>query len=82
VAWAVVVGRVGDVAFDGGTERLSLAVDNVLDVTCPHPSMRGGAVVVVWWTRGPLKEGDMATVCDGDVAWLVGVSVGDEYALA
>jgi hypothetical protein len=35
---------VGDVAFDGGAERLSLVVGDMPDVTCPHPSMRGGAV--------------------------------------
>ena len=48
----------------------------------PHPSMRGGAVVAVCQTWGPSKGGDMATVRDGDVAWLVGVGVGDEHALA
>ena len=38
---------VGDVAFDGGMERLSLVVGDVLDVICPHPSMRGGSSSVV-----------------------------------
>jgi hypothetical protein len=73
---------VGDVAFDGGTERLWLAVGDVLDVARPHPSTRGGAVAAVWWTRGPSKAGDVATVRDGDVAWLVGVGVGNGHALA
>ena len=73
---------VGDVAFDSGVERRSLAVGDVPDVICPHPSMRGGAVVAVCRMQGPSKGGDMATVCDGDMAWLVGVGVGDEHALA
>ena len=73
---------VRDVAFDGGTERLSLAVGDVPDVVRPHPSTRGGAVVAVWWTRGPSKAGDVATVRDGDVAWLVGVGVSNGHALA
>ena len=65
---------VRDVAFDGGMERLSLAVGDVPDVVRPHPSTRGGAVVAVWWTRGPSKA--------GDVAWLVGVGVSNGHALA
>ena len=73
---------VGDMAFDSGTERLLLAVGDVLDVVRPHPSMRGGAVVAVWWTRGPSKAGDVVMVHDGDVAWLVGVSVSNGHALA
>ena len=91
---------VGDVAFDGGVERRSLAVGDMPDVVRPHPSMSRGAVVVVCRTRGPSKGGDVATVRDGDVAtvrdgdvvmvrdgdgdvaWLVGVGVGDEHALA
>ena len=73
---------VGDVAFDSGVERRSLAVGDMLDVVRPHPSMRGGAVVAVCWTRGPSKGGDVAMVHDGDVAWLVGVGIGDEHALA
>ena len=73
---------VGDVAFDGGVERRSLAVGDMPDVVRPHPSMRGGAVVAVCRTRGPLKGGDMVMVRDGDMAWLVGVGVGDEHALA
>ena len=73
---------VGDVAFDSGVERRSLAVGDVPDVICPHPSMRGGAVVAVCRMQGPSKGGDMATVRDGDMAWLVGVGVGDEHALA
>ena len=72
----------GDVAFDGGVERRSLVVGDVPDVIRPHPSMRGGAVVVVCRTRGLSKGGDVAMVRDGDVAWLVGVSVNDEHALA
>ena len=72
----------GDVAFDGGTERLSLAVGDVLDIVCLHPSTKGGAVVVVWWTRGPSKVGDVVMVRDGDVVWLVGVGVGNGHALA
>ena len=73
---------VGDVAFDGGTERRSLAVGDVPDVVRPHPLMRGGAVVAVCWMWGPSKGGDVATVHDSDMAWFVGVSVGDEHALA
>ena len=69
-------------AFDGGVERRSLAVGDMPDVVRPHPLMRGGAVVVVCQTWGPSKGGDVATVRDGDVAWLVGVGVGDEHALA
>jgi len=44
--------------------------------------MRGGAVVAVWWTRGPSTGGDVAAVRDGDVAWSVGVGVGAGHALA
>ena len=73
---------VGDMAFDGGVERRSLAVGDVPDVVCPHPSMRGGAVVVVCRTWGLSKGGDVVTVHDGDVAWLVGIGIGDEHALA
>ena len=73
---------VGDVAFNGGVERRSLAVGDVPDVVRPHPLMRGGAVVAVCRTQGPSKGGDVAMVCDGDVAWLVGIGVGDEHALA
>ena len=73
---------VGDMAFDGGAERRSLAVGDVPDDVRPHPSMRGGAVVAVCRMRGLSKGGDVATVRDGDVAWLVGVGVGDEHALA
>ena len=73
---------VGDVAFDGGTERRSLAVGDVPDVVRPHPLMRGGAVVAVCRMWGPSKGGDVATVHNGDMAWFVGVSVGDEHALA
>ena len=69
-------------AFDGGTERRSLAVGDMPDVIRPHPSMRGGAVVAVCQTWGLSKEGDMVTVRDGDVVWLVGIGVGDEHALA
>jgi hypothetical protein len=73
---------VDDVAFVGGAERLSVVVGDMLDVARPHPSMRGGAVVAVWWTWGPSTGGDVATVRDSDVAWLVGVGVGGEHALA
>ena len=45
-----------NVAFDGGMESLSLAVEDVPDVTHPHPSTRGGAVVAVWWMQGPSKS--------------------------
>ena len=72
---------VGDVAFDGGMKRRSLAVGDMPEVIRPHPSMRGGAVVAVCWTWGPSKGGDVAMVCDGDVVWLVGISVSDEHAL-
>ena len=46
------------------------AVDSrdVADVVHPHPSMRGGAVVVTWQTRGVSMGGDMAVVGVGDVA--------------
>jgi len=64
---------VGDVAFDSGPERLS-GVGDVADVVRPHPLMRGGAVVAMWWTWG-LSKG-------GDVAWLTIVGIGNEHALA
>ena len=59
------------------------------DVVRPHPLMRGGVVVAMWQMWGPLKGSDMAmvgdsdvvTVGNGDVAWLVGISTGDEHAL-
>ena len=78
MAWVVVAVddvaiKVGGVAFDSGRERLS-GMGDVADVVCPHPSMRGGVVVAMWWTRGPSKG--------GDVAWLVIVGIGDEHALA
>jgi hypothetical protein len=46
------------------------AVDSrdVADVVRPHPSMRGGAAVVTWRTRGASMGGDMAAVGIGDVA--------------
>jgi len=77
VAWVVVTVddvaiEVGGVAFDGGRERSS-GMGDVADVIRPHPSMRRGVVVVMWWTRGPSKG--------GDVAWLVIVGIGDEHAL-
>jgi len=55
VAWAVatvddVAIEVGGVAFDGGRERLS-GMGDVADVIRPHPSMRGGAVVAMWWMQ-------------------------------
>jgi hypothetical protein len=65
---------VGDVAFDGGPERWLLEMGDVADVVRPHPSTRGGAVLVMWRTRGPSKG--------GDVAGLVGFGVGDEHDLA
>jgi hypothetical protein len=59
---------VGDVVFDGGAERLLLGVGDVPDVARPHPSTRGGAVVVMWRTRGPPRGGDVAMAGGGDVA--------------
>ena len=77
-----------DVAFDGGRffwvtwhGWLLLVVGDVADVVHPHPLMRGGAVVTMWQTWGLSKGSDMAMVGDGDVAWLVGVSLSDEHAL-
>ena len=70
-----------NMAFDGGTESLLLAVGDVPDVAHPHPSMREGAVVVVWWMQGPSKAGDVAMVRNGDMAWLVGIGVGNGHAL-
>ena len=70
-----------NMAFDGGTESLLLVVGDVPDVTHPHPSMREGVVVVVWWMQGPSKAGDVATVCNGDMVWLVGFGVGNGHAL-
>ena len=47
-----------------------VAVDShdVADVIRPHPSMRGGAVVVMWRMRGASMGGDVAAVGVGDVA--------------
>jgi len=53
-----------------------LEVSDVADVVRPHPSTKGRR------TWGPSKGGDVATVGDGDVAWLAGVGVGDEHAIA
>ena len=61
--------------------QLSLAVGDMADVIHPHPLTRGGAVIVMWQTQGPLKGSDMAMVGDGDVAWLVGISISDEHTL-
>ena len=44
-------------------------MSDVADVVRPHPSTRGGAA-------------GAGTVGDGDVAWLAGVGVGDEHAIA
>ena len=41
---------------------------DMADVVRPYPSMRGGAVVVTWWTRGASMGGDVAAVGIGDVA--------------
>jgi hypothetical protein len=41
---------------------------DVADVVRPHPSMRGGAAVVTWRTRGASMGGDVAAVGVGDVA--------------
>ena len=41
---------------------------DVADVVRPHPSVRGGAVVVTWQTRGASMGGDVAVVGVGDVA--------------
>ena len=77
-----------DMAFNSGHfqvmwhRQLLLAVGDVADVICLHPSMRGGAVVMMWQMQGPSKGGDMATVGDSNVVWLVGISLGDEHALA
>jgi len=49
-------------------ERMGLrlsGVGDVVDVVCPHPSIRGEVVVAMWWMWGPSKG--------GDVAWLLGV---------
>ena len=54
---------------------------DIADVVCPHPSMRRGVVVVMWQMWGSLKGGDMVMVGDSDMAWLVGISLGDEHAL-
>ena len=41
---------------------------DVADVVHPHPSMRGGAVVVTWWMWGASMGGDVAVVGVSDVA--------------
>ena len=45
------------------------AVDScdVANVVCPHPSMRGGAAVVMWQTRGASMGGDVVVAGVGDV---------------
>jgi len=53
---------VGDMTFNSGLKRLS-GVGNIVDVVCPHPSIRREVVVVMW---GPSKG--------SDVIWLLGVS--------
>ena len=55
--------------------RLWLAVGDV-----PDNEGRGGSRGVT--DAETVETGDVATVRDGDVAWLVGVGVGDEHALA
>jgi hypothetical protein len=57
-----------NVVFNGGAERLLLGVGDVPDVARPHPSTRGGAVVVMWQTQGPSRGGDVAMAGGGDVA--------------
>ena len=42
---------VGDVAFDGGPERWLLEMGDVADVVPPHPSTRGGAVLVLKYRK-------------------------------
>ena len=42
---------VGDVAFDGGPERWLLEMGDMADVVPPHPSMRGGAVLVLKYRK-------------------------------
>ena len=78
-----------DMAFDGRHlfwvtwhGQLLLAVGDMADVVHPHPLMRGGVVVMMWQTQGPSKGSDMVMVGDGDMAWLVGISLGNEHALA
>jgi len=46
----------------------------------PDNEGRGGSRGVT--DAETVETGDVATVRDGDVAWLVGVGVGDEHALA
>ena len=58
-----------------------MAVGDMADVIHPHLLMRGGVVIVIWQTQGPSKGSDVAIVGNSDMAWLVGIRVGNEHTL-